>query len=118
MRRTWVHRPGHPKANDMGMVNVADLGDDVRLSEARSGSALITDRWREGSRATDGEDIGTRAKEREYMHRNGLAHAADFSNTWQQAAKQRAEYFSRGSVDRELMETVGRAAYELKGMKR
>lgn len=117
-RSRWVHRPGHPNANDMGMVNVNDLGDDVRLSESSTGSALITDRWREGSKATDGTDIGSRAKEREYMQRNGLAHAADFPKHWEKAAGRRADYFRHGQVDRELRETVGRAAYEASRRKR
>lgn len=119
MRHRWVHRPGHPKANDMGMVNVLDLGDDAGpSSEASSGAAIIADRWREGSKATDGTDISSRAKEREYMARNGLAHAADFPKYWEKAEARRRDYMQRGDVGRDLHETVGRAAYEVSRRKR
>lgn len=120
MRATYVHRPGHPKANDCGMVNVADLGADDEPSAAPpSGTTLMADRWREGSRATDGTDIGSRAKEREYMQRNGLAHAADFINHWEKAQQAKEAYITAsGPTSRELKETIGRAAYELSTRRR
>lgn len=119
MRSRWVCRPGHPKANDLGMVNVNDLGDDVRLAETSTGAAIMADRWREGSAATDGTDIGSRSKEREYMKVHGLAHAKDFTQTWQKAEQERAARRSGvAPVPRDLKEQVGRIAYELRGKKR
>lgn len=43
---------------------------------------VMVDRFYEGVRATDGADIGSRKKHREYMRRNGLAPADDFSPGW------------------------------------
>jgi hypothetical protein len=55
-------------------------------------NALAGDRHYEGLRATDGTDISTRTKHREYMRRNNLTTIDDFKDTWAKAEKQRTEY--------------------------
>jgi hypothetical protein len=60
----------------------------------------------DGLRATDGTDISTRTKHREYMKKNGLTTVDDFKNEWADAAKHRDEYYSgkRGTVTKRDIE--------------
>ncbi len=53
---------------------------------------LAGDRHYEGLRAPDGTDISTRTKHREYMKRNGLTTADDFTETWKRAEAERDRY--------------------------
>jgi hypothetical protein len=73
---------------------------------------VIGDRHYDGLRATDGADISTRAKHREYMKQHGLTTMDDYKNEWAKAAEKRAEYFTgkSGSVNRE---DVARAIHQL-----
>lgn len=52
-------------------------------------NALAGDRHYDGMRATDGADISTRSKHREYMKRNGLTTVDDFKDTWKRDAAER-----------------------------
>ncbi len=94
----YVHRPGHPKANDMGMVNVLDLdSDDGPREDGRSGVNFMVDRYLEGTVSpVDGSDIGSRSKRREHMKAHGLVDANDFKGEWAQAAKKREEFRRTG----------------------
>jgi hypothetical protein len=81
---------------------------------------VLAGRFYENTRATDGTDIGTRKRHREYMRRNNLTTADDFSKTWAKEAAQRkalAESARSGKpigMDRRARrEEVGRAVYEL-----
>lgn len=67
--------------------------------------------------ATDGTDISTRTKHREYMKRNGLTTMDDFKDTWANAATKRADYFQgkRGTVTRD---DIGRAIHQLESRSR
>jgi hypothetical protein len=53
---------------------------------------LAGDRSYAGLRAPDGSDISTRSKHREYMRRNGLTTADDFTETWKRAEAERDRY--------------------------
>jgi hypothetical protein len=64
-------------------------------------------------RATDGTDISSRTKRRHYMQAHGLADPRDFRETGAKAQAQREAVFSARHDTRELVETVGRAAYEM-----
>lgn len=76
------------------------------------GYALAGDRHYEGMRATDGTDISSRTKHREYMRQRGLTTADDFKGEWKQASKERAEYFQGTFKDRELRETISKQVHE------
>jgi hypothetical protein len=54
-----------------------------------SSNPLAGDRHYEGLGATDGTNVGSRTKHREYMKSNNLALTSDFKNTWAQAAQER-----------------------------
>ena len=95
----YVHRPGHPKANDLGMVNVLDLGDEAPQDQGRSGDNFMIDRWMEGATSpVDGSDIGSRAKRREHMKAHGLVDANDFKGEWAAKAKEREAFLGAGKV--------------------
>lgn len=80
---------------------------------ARGRLPVVTDLYMDGVRATDGTDIGSRAKRREYMSRHGLADASDYAGTWERA-RQRRERFLAGGGDgtRRLEETLGREIHK------
>lgn len=105
----FVYRPKHPKASEHGFVALEDLGDDIWTQEQKT-VPVVTDRYMEGVRATDGVDIGSRQKRREYMRVTGLADADDFSDAFR--AKVRKEREQQDTQERR--EALGRAAYELK----
>lgn len=61
-------------------------------STAAVNNILAGDRHYDGLRATDGADISTRSKHREYMKRHGLAMADDFKDSWAKAQAKRDAY--------------------------
>lgn len=72
--------------------------------------ALWGDSSYDGMRATDGTDISTRSKHREYMRANNLTTMDDYKETWSKAKAQRELYrqhggtFTRRDVDRAIYE--------------
>jgi hypothetical protein len=108
----YLYRPGHPRASRNGFVSVEDLGEDVPVEDGRV--PVFTDRYMEGVRTTDGIDIGSRQKRRDYMRANGLADADDYSDDFR--ARVKAERAREDMAH--LRETVGRTAYEVKHGKR
>lgn len=74
---------------------------------------ISMDRFYENTAATDGTDIGSRKKRREYMKRYALADYDDFKDTWAKAAKEREAFYTGTNRDPERREAIGRAWYEL-----
>ena len=58
--------------------------------------SLWGDRHYDGLQATDGADISTRKKHREYMRRTGLTTADDFKSDWAAAKERREHYMQHG----------------------
>lgn len=86
--------------------------------EARQDGSLWNDRHYDGLRATDGTDISSRTKHREYMKRNGLTTADDFKETWSKASQQREAYYQGkggGAISRD---DIGRAIHQLENAPR
>lgn len=107
MRRKWVYKPGHPKANERGFVSWEDYGGS---SETRALDApVMVDRFYENTKATDGTDIGSRRKHRDYMKANGLAPASDFSTGFYEKVKRD----DARQDAKELREVVSRATWEV-----
>jgi hypothetical protein len=107
MSRTWVYKPGHPKATERGFVAWEDYGyveGDVALN-----APVLVDRFYENTAATDGTDIGSRRKHREYMKRTGLAPSSDFSPGWYERQRRGAAQ----EQHKERREAVARATYEV-----
>lgn len=72
--------------------------------------ALISERHYDGMRATDGTDISTRAKHREYMRRNGLTTIDDYTQEWAEAPRKREL-----AQQKERRESLERAIHHLEG---
>ena len=53
-----------------------------------------------------------RAKRREYMRRNNLTDASDFTETWKKAAEDRAAYLKGEKKIPGLRDALGRAMYQ------
>lgn len=75
-----------------------EITDDYQPDLRTDSGALWGDRSYDGLRATDGTDISTRSKHREYMKANGLATADDFKDTWAKAQERRERLFTEGGT--------------------
>lgn len=105
----YLYRPSHPKANERGFISAADAAeDDMRLAVD---APIMAGRFYENVSATDGTDIGSRAKHREYMKRNNLTIVSDYTDTWSAANRER-EAVRQGQHDKkERREQIERALY-------
>jgi hypothetical protein len=87
---------------------LVEISHDYQPERHNDSGALWGDRSYDGLRATDGTDISTRAKHREYMKLNNLATVDDFKQTWSKAQEQRDRYrqsggtFSKRDIERAI----------------
>ena len=88
MRRKWVYDP------EVG--EMIEVTPEWSPSKDTRTSALWNDRHYHGLRATDGTDISSRKKHREYMKRMGLTTADDFKSHWDKAKSEREHYMRHG----------------------
>lgn len=86
MKRTYVYDKESRRLREV----------ETYRSPKRADGALWNDRSYDGLRATDGSDISSRRKHRDYMKRHGLTTADDFSGEWKSAKKRREAYYERG----------------------
>jgi len=63
-------------------------------------------------RATDGADISSRTKYKDYLKATGLTPTSDFKNEWAQAAKKREEVFKGTNDKKQRREAIERAIYQ------
>ena len=77
-----------PRCHDTAGIRFFTAPDPARALDALTSDAIY-----DGLKAPDGSDISTRSKHRDYMKRNGLTTVDDFTQTWAQAARERADYF-------------------------
>lgn len=75
--------------------------------EARA-APIMVDRFMEGAQAQDGTDIGSRRKRREYLQREGLTDANDYSPGYAEKVRRKQDE----AVSKSVRETVGRVVYE------
>jgi hypothetical protein len=107
-RQTWVYRN-----KTGGGVEVFEKGSEPALSTDAVHFALSGDRHYDGMRATDGTDISTRTKHREYMKANNVTTMDDFKSVWQGAQKQRDEYRTTGKGGAVTREDIARTIHQL-----
>jgi 2-polyprenyl-6-methoxyphenol hydroxylase-like FAD-dependent oxidoreductase len=74
------------------------LVEVVKEPPSSKSTKYISDSHYDGLRATDGTDIGSRTKHREYMKKHGLTTADDYSSSWAKAKEAREQYFQRGGT--------------------
>src|SRR5574343_368420 len=89
---------------------LVEVGEDW-TDAPRGNAGPVTDLYMDGVRATDGTDIGSRAKRRAYMKAHGLADADDFKGVWEKAAKER-DAIRRGE-DSTRREAIVRALHNI-----
>ena len=80
--------------------------------EARN-APIMAGRFYENTAATDGTDIGSRRKHREYMRQNNLTTADDFKITWAEQAKRREAIKEGRLPSKTRRDAIGRALYEI-----
>lgn len=102
-RKRWVYIDGEALEVDRDYV--------APVNPHTSDGALWNDRSYDGLRATDGTDISSRSKHREYMRINGLCTIDDFKESNKQAQKARDVYRTRGGTV--TRDDVARAIHQL-----
>ena len=78
---------------------------------------IIGDAHYDGLRATDGADISTRTKHREYMKKNNLTTLDDFQSTFSKAREARDAYFTTGKGGATSRDDVAMAVHQLERMR-
>lgn len=73
-----------------------EVTSDYQAPLRNDAGALWGDSSYAGLKATDGTDISTRTKHREYMRANNLTTVDDFKDTWAKAQEQRERYYTQG----------------------
>jgi hypothetical protein len=107
VRRRYVWDPDLGRTVEVTPEYVGQRRDEGRRSEEEVYGHAV---------ATDGTDLSTKRRHREYMQRNGLAMASDYEGGyWQKKGAELNAIRTPGSGhdSRERRETVGRLAYEL-----
>jgi hypothetical protein len=85
----WVYKPGHPKANESGFVSMADY--QAEPVEYALHANIMVDRFYEGTKGPEGEDLGSRRKHRAFMREKGLTTMDDYKQTWAKSEQERRE---------------------------
>lgn len=83
--------------------------------ERRTAGAPVTDLYMNGVRATDGTDIGSRAKRREYMRVHNLADADDFRGEWARKAQERERAHDNPQAVAKRRADIARALNQARG---
>ena len=105
-RRRYIQDPA-----TLEMIEVTPDFIAPQRESARNRGALWNDRHYDGVQATDGTDISSRSKHREYMRRNNLTTTDDFKETWAKAQTERERFYTQGgSIKRSDIE---RAMYQI-----
>jgi hypothetical protein len=105
-RRRYIQDPKTHELIEITDGYVPDLRTDS--------GALWGDRSYDGLRASDGTDISSRTKHRDYMKAKGLATADDFKETWAKAQQAREAYYQRGGsitksdIERAMHQVINR----------
>ena len=81
--------------------------EEYQAPERALNAPIMVDRFYEGTKTVEGEDIGSRRKRAEYMRRNGLADGNDYSPGWYE--RKRAE--TKREADKARREKVERLVY-------
>lgn len=99
---------------DERQQRLVDASEYVPERRAIDGT-IMCDRFMEGQRTIDGQDIGSRQKRKRYMEANGLADYDDFKGAREQRAREEAAK-ARGEhkPDKELRHIIGRELYKQK----
>lgn len=106
-RRRYVYDPATKE-----MVEITQGAEPEVRADA---GALWGDRHYEGMRASDGTDISSRSKHRQYMKNNNLTTMDDFTNSWAKAKEQRERLYTQGGTF--TRNDIERAMYQVQSRK-
>ena len=105
MKHRYVYQ-----TNSDGTVEAIEVTSDY-VGQRRDGGHRSEEEMYGHVTATDGTDLSTRRRHREYMKENNLTVMDDFRGQWAQAEKERERFFKGESDRRALRETIGQIAY-------
>lgn len=108
-RRTFRFSKELNRLVELGVEVPWDYGQSTQSHDG----ILWGDRNYEGLRASDGADISSRTKHREYMKQHGLATQDDFKEIFAKRARERAEYYTTGKGGAVRREDVARVIDQL-----
>jgi hypothetical protein len=106
-RRRYVYREVAP-----GQVESFEVGQDWRATGRGEGHKSEEEVYGH-IQATDGTDLSTRRRHREYMAAKGITLAEDYRDAWTKASQERADYYTRGPDKRAVRESLERAVYQV-----
>ena len=106
---SYVREPIRPMCIHGGETCVMERKLSVNPAMSGLANALAGDRHYDDMRASDGTDISSRSKHREYMKRHNLTTMDDFTNTWKAAEQERVKSMTgqdpeRRQIVKELVE--------------
>jgi hypothetical protein len=83
---------------DSKTKKVVEITTERKTDGKNIDRALWSDAHYDGARTTDGKDIGSRKKHRQYMRDNNLTTVDDYTNEWTAASKEREHYKAHGGT--------------------
>ena len=89
-KRRWVQ--------DSQTGELIEVTADYLPEMQADAGALWGDRHYDGLQASDGTDISSRSKQRDYMRNNNLTTADDYKDSWVQSRKKRDRMFTEGGT--------------------
>jgi hypothetical protein len=104
----WYYRPGHPKADDLGFVNAIDLTEIPQDPPRAMDAPIMSGRFYENTKATDGTDIGSRSRYRDYLKRTGYTNSSDYPPEYMEKKKREREL----SDHKERREVIAKAFWQ------
>jgi len=87
MRRVYIY--------DKQLKKIVEVTPRKRT---RKNNIMVSDNHYEGLRATDGTDISTRKKHRDYMKQHGLTTVDDYKDSWAKKKTERENYYQKGGT--------------------
>lgn len=99
---------------DRERFELVEVSPDYIQPAKNADHVLWNDREYDGLKATDGTDISSRTKHREYMRQNNLTTIDDYTEHFKKCAEKRAAYFQgqpgTGAISKQ---DIARAIHEL-----
>ena len=89
-RRRWIQ--------DRKTGELIEVSADYTQEMPTDSGALWGDRHYDGLQASDGTDISSRSKQRDYMRINNLTTADDYKTTWEKSREKRDRLFTEGGT--------------------
>lgn len=109
-RRTYRYNPESKQVEEVG----ADWTDVERRAPVTT-EALV---YGSAGLSTDGVDLSTRKRHREYMKASGVAMASDYTQSWEQAAKKRDDFYAGNHKHEGLREAISRSIDQVRRQKK